>query len=557
MANAKINPIRRVYDTVRNERGEIWAIYFYAILNGLVALSLPLGIQAIVSFLMAGTISVSLVLLIILVVLGVAVTGLLQVNQQKIIEKIQQQIFVRYAFQYAHVLPRLSLRDTEGYYLPELVNRFFDTVTLQKGISKLLLDIPAASIQILFGLILLSFYHPVFIFFGIFLLLVLYLILRVTGNRGLQTSREESDYKYRVAGFLEELARAVTSFKFGRQGSLHLRRTDEGVTNYLNSRTAHFRILLTQYWTLVVFKILITAGMLIVGAGLLVQQKLNIGQFIAAEIVILSVIVSIEKLIVNLDTVYDVLTSAEKVSKVIEKPQEKSGATPLPRDSKGLSVQARQLSFAYAESAATLQDVSFDAAPGQKICIQGPAGAGKSTLLRVLSGAYQPYEGALMIEGIPLSQYQIDDLRDAMGILLSQQDIFEGTIWENITMGNEAISQHDVLRLAGVVGLQPFLESLAAGLQSPVHAGGMHLSARTIRKILLLRALIRRPRLLLLEQPWLHLDDHEAATIQEYLLEAMPDTTALIISNDAAFADRCDKILTLEAGSGTTREPQS
>src|SRR4028118_1094973 len=111
MADTPAQSTKRIYHVLRHQKSEIWAIYFYAILNGLVALSLPLGIQAIVSFLMAGTISVSLVLLIVLVVIGVFVVGLLQVNQKKIIEKIQQQLFVRYSFQYAHALPKLSLRE--------------------------------------------------------------------------------------------------------------------------------------------------------------------------------------------------------------------------------------------------------------------------------------------------------------------------------------------------------------------------------------------------------------------------------------------------------------
>src|SRR5574343_1437183 len=192
----KVNSVKRILDIVRFERKEISAIYFYAILNGLIQLSLPLGIQSIVSFVLGGSFSTSLIVLISLVVAGVFFNGLLQVNQMQLIEKIQQKIFVRYAFEFAHRIPRLQLQAVDQYYLPELANRFFDTVFLQKGISKLLLDIPAATIQILFGLILLSFYHPVFIFFGITLVLIIYLILWFTSSKGMESSLRESDYKY-------------------------------------------------------------------------------------------------------------------------------------------------------------------------------------------------------------------------------------------------------------------------------------------------------------------------------------------------------------------------
>ncbi|OYW20574.1 MAG: ABC transporter, partial [Sphingobacteriales bacterium 12-47-4] len=202
-----MNPVARILNLVKLERKEITAIYFYAVLNGLIQLSLPLGIQAIISYVLGASMRASLVILIALVVVGVLAVGLMQVNQMKIIEKIQQKIFVRYAFAFATHIPRLDLKKNDAVYLPELVNRFFEVPVLQKSLSKILLDIPTATIQILFGLILLSFYHPAFILFGSILVLVLWLILRYTGSSGLETSLNESSYKYKVAGWLEEIAR--------------------------------------------------------------------------------------------------------------------------------------------------------------------------------------------------------------------------------------------------------------------------------------------------------------------------------------------------------------
>ena len=296
-----LSPVARIWNLVREERSDITGIYLYAIFNGLIQLSLPVGIQAIIGFILAGTLSASLVLLISLIIIGVLLTGLMQINQMKIIEKIQQKIFVRYAYAFADHIPRLDLKKVDAFYLPELVNRFFDTVSLQKSISKLLLDLPTATIQILFGLILLSFYHPAFILFGVVLVLLLWLILYATGTKGLKSSLAESSYKYAVAGWFEELARVVKSFKFSSGSQLHLKKADERTVNYLNARTKHFSILLVQYRTLVAFKVAITAAMLIVGVILLLNQQINIGQFVAAEIIIITVINSIEKIIINLE----------------------------------------------------------------------------------------------------------------------------------------------------------------------------------------------------------------------------------------------------------------
>ncbi|HTH32298.1 MAG TPA: ABC transporter transmembrane domain-containing protein, partial [Lacibacter sp.] len=200
-------PLQRLLQVLNLERKEIGAIYFYAILAGLLQLAVPLGVQAIINFVLAGRLSTSIIVLIILVVISVFLTGLLQVNQMKIIEKIQQRIFTRYSFEFAWRIPRLDLKKIDQYYLPEFVNRFFDTVNLEKSLSRLLLDIPAALIQVLFGLILLSLYANVFIIFSLLVVLILFIIIRLTYARGLSTSLDESEYKYEVAGWLEEIAR--------------------------------------------------------------------------------------------------------------------------------------------------------------------------------------------------------------------------------------------------------------------------------------------------------------------------------------------------------------
>jgi ABC-type bacteriocin/lantibiotic exporter with double-glycine peptidase domain len=547
MATNKISVFKKLLDILRYEKEEISAIYFYTIFSGLVQLSLPLGIQAIISFVLGGAISTSLVLLIIMVITGVFVGGLLQVNQMKLIEKIQQQLFVRYSFQYAHIIPNLNLKEVDGYYLPELVNRFFDTISLQKGISKLLLDVPAATIQIIFGLILLSFYHPIFIFFGIMLLVVLYFILRATSGRGLETSIIESNYKYNVAGYLQELARVITSLKFSRNNSMHLYKTDEYVAGYLQSRTAHFKILLFQYWTLIGFKVVITSAMLIIGGFLLVNQQLNIGQFIAAEIVILMVIGSVEKLIINLDKVYDVLTSVEKITKVLEKPMEQTGDVVL-NENQPISIRAQNLSFEYSQGKHTLSELTFNIKAGEIVCLQGAYTAGKSTLLRLLTGAFPLFEGNLLINDIPIGNYQVASLRANTGIMLQTQDIFQGTLKENICMGEDGISYHEMDKLANIVGLKPFIDQQREGYNLDLQPAGQHLSGRIVKKVLLMRALIHKPKLLLLEEPWLGLEEPYAEQIQHYLLHELPGTTMLIVSNDEKFSKKCDKVIVLDNG---------
>ena len=546
------SPVARILNLVKLERKEISAVYYYAILNGLIQLSLPLGVQAIIGFVLGASMRASLIVLIILVVTGVLVAGIMQVNQMKIIEKIQQKIFVRYAFAFAEHIPLLDLKKTDKVYLPELVNRFFDIPVLQKSLSKILLDIPTASIQILFGLILLSFYHPAFILFGVILIILLWMILRYTGNRGLQTSIEESSYKYKVAGWLEETARVIKSIKLTKGNDLHLQKTDEQVTGYLNARNRHFKILLFQYNLLVIFKTVITAAMLIVGTILLVNQQLNIGQFIAAEIIILLVLTSVEKLIMNLGSVYDTLTSVEKLSNLTDNPVEENGSVHLADTGKGLKVEMQNLSFSYNNENNILQNISFAINAGEKVCIKGKDSSGKSTLLRVLAGAYPDFKGTFLLDGVPLGNYNLNNVRSQMGVLINQQDIFNGTVWENISLGNKNISLETVINISVKVGLNDFIATLKNGYDTMLDPTGKRLPRNVIHKILLVRAFVGKPRLLLLEEPWQNLENGQRDQIIE-LLKETKNTTMIVVSNDNDFAQQCDKILTIEEGRISTQ----
>ncbi|MBS1744525.1 MAG: ABC transporter, partial [Bacteroidetes bacterium] len=115
--------LSRILQLLTLERNEITAIYFYAILNGLIQLSLPVGVQAIIGYVLGASMRASLVVLITLVVLGVLVAGIMQINQMKIIENIQQKLFVRYSFTFAQHIPMIDLKKNDSIYLPELVNR--------------------------------------------------------------------------------------------------------------------------------------------------------------------------------------------------------------------------------------------------------------------------------------------------------------------------------------------------------------------------------------------------------------------------------------------------
>jgi ABC-type bacteriocin/lantibiotic exporter with double-glycine peptidase domain len=539
---------RKILELLSLDKKDVSSIYAFAILAGILSLAMPLGIQTIIGFVMAGSLSTSIVILIILVVAAVLIYGFLQIRQLQVTEKIQQKLFVRYSLEFADRLPKMNIEKLDAYYLPELVNRFFDTVSLQKAVEKLLLDVPAAIIQIFFGLILLSLYHPVFIGFGAVLTFIVFLIMRFTLPAGFEASIEASNQKFATAAWLEEMARVIKSFKYSRGTKLNIRKTDGIVTKYLDARTSYFKVLLTQYWSLILFKVVITAAMLIVGSVLLVDQQINIGQFIAADIVILSIIASVEKLILNMDKVYDLLTSVEKLSKITESEIEVHGTVELADTNKGVSLLFEKVGFIYGNNSKALEGIDLNIAPGDKVCIMGESGSGKSTILRLLTGAFINFSGSILLDGMPLGNYNLNSIRSQTGILLSQQDIFHGTIWENITMGSEEIKYEEVTDLVHRCGLTSFVQGLPKGYDTILDPTGKRLNSKIRQDILLLRALLGKKRLLLLEEPLSFLEKTYKHNIQDYIFSE-ENATVIIATNDVETAARCNKIIYLEEGS--------
>ena len=543
-------PLKRFFGVVSLEKREISSIYFYAILSGLLQLSLPLGIQAIINFaqLSAGRtqLPTSVWLLIVLVLIGLLITGILQVNQMKVVEKIQQRLFVRYAFEFTHKLPKLNLSRVQGYYLPELTNRFFDTVTLQKGISKFLLDVPLALIQILFGLTLLSFYSSVFIIFGLILIVILYLVLYYTSQRGFDASIRESNHKYSIAAWIQDIAKSILSFKFHEKNNLHLKKTDALVSGYLEARTEHFNVLKFQYWSLISFKLLITASMLVVGGILLVEQELNIGQFIAAEIVILTVLSAVEKMIMSLDNVFDLLTSIEKLGKVTDKEIEQGGQLHLDAKRTGLSISVSQICFSI-DGSKVLHDTTFEIQSNEKICIVGDDSAAKSILVNILSSSLQEFDGKLAFNNIPIANYSLDSVRRSIGFYGGHNEIFNATLWDNIAMGDDSLQTDDIMTLLNQLGLKKFFTSLEKGFDTILLTDGKGLSEEIIKKILLARGVVGKQPLLLLDNFETAVNGDEKKSIHQMIL-GMNNSTIIAVSNDPSFYMQCNKIIHVTKG---------
>ena len=540
--------LSRAWNLLAPDKVEVRNIYIFAIFSGVLSLGLPLGIQMIINFIQLGQLSASWFLLVGLVVFAIGFSGTLNILQLRITETLQQRVFARSALEFAYRIPKLKLEKLRAYYNPEFNARFFDTLTIQKAISKLLIDFMAASLQILFGLILLAFYHNFFILFGIVIVVLLYAIIRYTSKAGYQTSLKESSQKYSITNWLNEVNNAKTSFR-NSSTELNLIQADIKLHNYLDARKRHFGVLVLQYRYLIIFKILIALSLLIVGGVLVVNQQMNIGQFVAAEIIIVLLLSSLEKIILNLDLVYDVLTSIEKIGQVTDFPiEQENGNHEFQPNENGTQLELKNLSYHADElNSSILEDCSFVNLPGQKTCIVSDSSVSTSVLFLIILGQFEEFEGHVYLNNLPIENVSRNSVKKIIGTFLSTDKLVYGTIAENIHFGNESISLPEIVEVCNQLNLESFIDGVDNKYNAVINPDFNFIPQDIQTKILIARALILKPKLVLMEEPTAGMSRSQKESIINQF-KRQENSTFVISTHDDDLHQIADQIVEIQNG---------
>ncbi len=328
-------------------------------------------------------------------------------------------------------------------------------------------------------------------------------------------------------------------------------KTDVRVTGYLESREQHFQILRKQYVLLLFFKVIVALGLLIAGGMLVLDQQMNIGQFVAAEIIILLVIDSSEKLILNLDNIFDILSSLEKIGQVtyLEIENDSAISSLQHNFTAPIAIEIVNLNFVYPGRAkSVLNSISYQFEAGKSYCIIGNNGAGKSTLIHLIAGLYQPLSGSVCINGLPVGNYNLFELYKYIGNGLSEETIFEGTLLENITLGRQYITTSDVQWAIEKVFLAEYVKELPKGLDTEIEISGHKLSKSTIQKIIIARSLVNKPKLILLENHIDFIEENEGKKIIEFLIDKRNEWTLICISNNTYLQQHADEVIYMSEG---------
>jgi ABC-type bacteriocin/lantibiotic exporter with double-glycine peptidase domain len=345
--------------------------------------------------------------------------------------------------------------------------------------------------------------------------------------------------------------RTGSNNKLAGNTDLPARKTDYAVSNYLKYRKTHFGVLIKQFSFFLFFKVAVTAGLLIMGTILVVRREITLGQFVASEVIIILVLNAVEKMIMYLDVVYDLLTAVDKVSHVTDLPLEKSGGYDFPKTTtgQGYGITISKLRYKYkGNSDPTLKDISLSIQPQERICISGPGGSGKTTLTNIIAGLYTDYDGGVAINRISLRDMDITHLRDKVAKNISQEDIFDGTIYENITIGKENARVEDVIDALEKVGLSANINTLPDGMHTHVLSGGKGLPSSMINRLILSRCLAKKPELIILNDFFSGLSKADKLQLLRCVINPESSWTLLTVSNDPMVMSACDRVIIIDEG---------
>ncbi len=548
------SPLRRLVRLFRPDRGDFIAVAVFAMAMGVLLLATPIAVQALVNSVALGGAIPPLVVVSLLLLLGLSLAGMLSAVQTWIVEILQRRLFARTVAELAARLPRISIAVYDKSYGPELVNRFFDIITIQKTVAGLLLNGLSLLLSVLVGLVVLAFYHPLLLAFDILLLAVIALIVFAPLRRGVRSAIAESEAKYAVAGWLEEITRQPYLFRSSGMQPWVFEKSDRVVRNYLDTRAQHYRVLFGQIVSAIGLHVLASTALLGIGGFLVIQGSLTLGQLVAAELIVTLIVSSVAKMGKHLESYYDLIAATVKVTHLLDLPLEPMGGEERlsVAERNGIELELCELASAPVGGPPLFEDLSLHLAPGETLAITGPSGAGKSVLLEWLWGLRRPERGRIRFDGRDLRDLSLDSVRESVSFA-AEVEILDGSLRQNVRVGRDGVSEDDVRNALASVGILHELEQLEHGLDTKLAALGRPLAGSTLRCLQIARAIAGRPRLLIVSDRLLQFSGARRAQLIQALFHPNRSWTLIVVSESEDITSRCDKILLLPEGITTAR----
>ena len=327
----------------------------------------------------------------------------------------------------------------------------------------------------------------------------------------------------------------------------NLARFEEGNDNYLKDR------LTSSLYHSIYFPIMESSGILLMafilwyGSGEVLRQSLEWGVLVAMLQYVPRFFMPIRDIAEQYATIQVAMASSERIFELMDTGTEPTGGDQKPDKIEG-AIEFRNVWFAYESEDWVLRDVSFRAAPGQSLALVGATGAGKSTIINLICRLYDIQKGVILIDGIDIRAWDIENLRRHIGVVQQDVFLFSGDIESNISLGDSAISQAHIAQAARYVNADRFIERLPDGYHHQVAERGAAFSTGQRQLLSFARALAAEPDILVLDEATASVDTETEMWIQEAIEKIMRDRTSIVIAHRLSTIRSADKILVMHHG---------
>lgn len=537
-----IPPTERMISLLRMEKRDIWIIVIYGIAIGILSLVVPVATSSLVNIVAFGVLLQPVLVLTFLVFIFLSFAGVMTAIQTYITEILQRRIFVRVSTDFASRFPQVTEENFDDEHPPEIVNRFFDTMTLQKGSMSLLVEGLEVFLTTLIGFLVIAFYHPIFLIFSLAILFSCYIIIfRKLGENAIASAIKVSKEKYNVAAWLQEIARHRYAFKSKFGSHYASERADSLTRGYLLAREKHFKYLFRQILGLLGTQALGSAIVLGIGGYLVINRQLTIGQLVAAELIVAKVLYGLGKFGKHLETFYGTIAALDKIGHVTDLPTEDVKLAILEKENDPFEVQLTDVYYEMNNGVRIFDKLKLHIPSGSKIAISDTSSLHATILLDLLACNREPMYGTVEFSGEDARDLSKFELRSNIA-LIRDREIFNGTILENLKLGRLDISNNKINAILDEVGLNEAIDSLPDGLNTKLKTYGAPLNPIQINLLLIARALLGNPGLFLIDCALDGLDQNTLERVVNCLFKKSSSYTLVVVSNEMKILSKADEV---------------
>ncbi|MEL7498645.1 MAG: ATP-binding cassette domain-containing protein [Planctomycetota bacterium] len=526
-----LTPLQRFLGFLKPEAQDVRTIFIFSVIIGILSLTTPLAVEAVVNTIAFGRYLQPLIVLSLIVLVFLGFRAALNVLMTIVTEVIQRKLFVRTVEDLAYRLTRVPLATWKNRHGPELVNRFFDIVTVQKVTSKLLLETLMLALQTVIGLSVLAFYHPFLLGYDIGLLIMMTVILWFIGRKAIQTAKDESQLKYETAAWLQEIVRHPTTFKFNGGLGYAINRSDELTAQYINSRQQHFSILIRQISFAMAMQVIAATVLLALGGYLVIVGEMTLGQLVAAELIVTVILGSFAKIGKDLESFYDLMASIDKLGTLFDLPVEPIDKLQSIRRPGAYDLQLIGVQLNSAVNSTC--NLTFSA--NETHAIYGNSELLRRRLIDSLIGQDKPDQGYILVDDYRIDAIAAESLQRKIS-LVREIELFEATVAENLRMGRKDIGSSQINEIVEKLGMRKTLATLPDDFNTSININGYPLSQGQAVRLVLARAIVSKPGVLIIDSLLDRLSDDDIEDLLPRLNSVLHNTTIIVATGRRSIA---------------------